>query len=84
MENVIMITSTLLSCLIVVHILLQFMNDKYEKVFRFKYIYYLLEVIWIIAMLFVNMKGNPSLNLISWIGAIAVVVGIFYREINAK
>lgn len=82
MEKIMLMVSSFLSCMVVIHILMQFMNDKYIKVFKGKYTYQVIEILWIVLMTSINMKRNPIINLISWIIVIAIVVGIFYNEIN--
>ena len=60
MEKVMLVISSILSCLIVVHIVMQHMNDKYEKRIRWKNIYVVFEGLVVLLMTMINLFGNPT------------------------
>lgn len=71
---------TCLSCFIIARILFQFMNDRYQKTFQSKHIYYLLEIFTIIIISVINLANFWILNLIVWFGAIAIISHVFYFD----
>lgn len=80
MDNLLLAICTCLSCFIVATILFQFMNDRYNKVFRNKFVYYLVEIIAIIGISIINLFNFWILNLIVWFVAVIIISYIFYFD----
>ena len=80
MDDLLLAICTCLSCFIVATILFQFMNDRYNKTFHNKYIYYFVEIIAIIVISIINLFGFSILNLIVWIVAVIILSYVFYFE----
>ncbi len=73
MDDLLLAVSTCLSCFIVASILFQFMNDRYNKAYQNKGIYYLIEIITIIVIAIVNLYDFWNLNLVVWVVAIIII-----------
>lgn len=84
MDDLLLALCTCLSCFIVAAILFQFMNDRYNKTFHNKYVYYLVEVIAIIGISIINLLGFSVLNLIVWIAAVGILSYVFYFDDSDK
>lgn len=80
MNDLLLVVSICLSCFIVTAILFQFMNDRYNKTYQSKGIYYLIEVITIIVISFVNLYNFWNLNLVVWVVAIIIISNFFYYD----
>lgn len=80
MDDLLLAICTCLSCFIVIAILFQFMNDRYNKTFHNKYTYYFVEIISIIGISIINLFGISVLNLIVWIIAVIIISYIFYFD----
>lgn len=80
MKNVVLYTSSCLSCFIIMTILLEFMNERYQKSYKNKYLYIVarLGITAIIAA--VNMINSAFFNFIIWIVAVAVCAYCLYYE----
>ncbi|KAI4447694.1 hypothetical protein C823_002213 [Eubacterium plexicaudatum ASF492] len=84
MDDILLALCTCLSCFIVAAILFQFMNDRYNKTFHNKYVYYFVEVIAIIGISIINLLGFSVLNLIVWIAAVGILSYVFYFDDSDK
>lgn len=84
MDDLLLALCTCLSCFIVAAILFQFMNDRYNKTFHNKYVYYFVEVIAIIGISIINLLGFSGLNLIVWIAAVGILSYVFYFDDSDK
>lgn len=80
MDDLLLAICTCLSCFIVAMILFQFMNDRYNKTYQSKGIYYLIEVITITVISVINLFDFWILNLIVWFIAIIIISYIFYFD----
>ena len=82
MEKIVLIVASVLSCFIIVHLLIQHMNDRFEQLYRKRVIYVIIEVMLTIVMALINLVGNSTLNLSAWICLIGIIVGVFYCDVN--
>lgn len=80
MDDLLLAICTCLSCFIVATILFQFMNDRYNKIFHNKYVYYYVEIITIIGISIINLFNFWILNLIVWFVAIIIISCVFYFD----
>ena len=80
MDDLLLAICTCLSCFIVATILFQFMNDRYNRTFHNKYIYYFVEIIAIIGISIINLFNFWILNLIVWFVAIIIISYVFYFD----
>lgn len=80
MENMILVICTCLSCFIIVSILFQFMDERYNHVFKRKYIYSSIKIVMTIVIAIINVFHNSTLNLFSWIILIGLCVFFLYYE----
>ena len=80
MDNLLLAICTCLSCFIAATILFQFMNDRYNKTFHNKYVYYFVEIISIIGISIVNLFNLWILNLIVWFVVIIIISYVFYFD----
>lgn len=84
MEHVILYLCSCLSCFIIVTILYGFMNDRYNRVFKNKYIYAAIELAMTFGIAVVNMFHNEILNITTWILLTGFVAYVLYYEDFAK
>lgn len=80
MDDLLLAICTCLSCFIVATILFQFMNDRYNRTFHNKYVYYCVEIITIIGISIINLFDFWILNLIVWFAAVIVISCVFYFD----
>ncbi|MDE6626449.1 MAG: GHKL domain-containing protein [Lachnospiraceae bacterium] len=80
MDDLLLAICTCLSCFIVATILFQFMNDRYNKIFHNKYVYYYVEIITIVGISIINLFNFWILNLIVWFVAIIIISCVFYFD----
>lgn len=80
MDDLLLAICTCLSCFIVATILFQFMNDRYNRTFHNKYVYYCVEIIAIIGISIINLFNFWILNLIVWFVAIIIISSVFYFD----
>ncbi len=80
MDDLLLPICTCLSCFIVATILFQFMNDRYNKTFHNKQLYYFIEIITIIGISIINLFNFWILNLIVWFVAIIIISYVFYFD----
>ncbi|MDE6432677.1 MAG: ATP-binding protein [Lachnospiraceae bacterium] len=80
MDDLLLAICTCLSCFIVATILFQFMNDRYNKTFHNKYVYYYIEIITIIGISIINLFNFWILNLIVWFVTIIIISFVFYFD----
>ena len=80
MDDLLLSICTCLSCFIVATILFQFMNDRYNKTFHNKYVYYFVEIVTIIGSSVINLFGISVLNLMVWIVIVIIICYVFYFD----
>lgn len=80
MDDLLLAICTCLSCFIVATILFQFMNDRYNKTFHNKRVYYYVEIIVIIGISIINLFDFWILNLVVWVVAIIIISRVFYFD----
>ena len=76
--------SLFVSCIVVVFIMFQFWNEKYEKKYQNKYLYKLLASVYVISVMSANTLMNPIAN---FSANMAMTDGIsfwFYKEKGQK
>ena len=84
MENIVYLFTSFLSCIIVMGLLFQFMNDRYERVYS-KFTLY--KVAWLIAVLLVtlvNQLQNPIANIMSNGFIFCFVSMILYKDRDGR
>ncbi len=84
MDRLVLIVSAALSCFIIVHILFQYLNDRFVRVYKNRSIYIISEFILVVVMTFVNLVGNPKLNLITWICLVGFIAVVLYSDLKAN
>ena len=80
MEKAALYLCTVISCFIVVNIIWEFMNERYNRAFKNKYIYFVIEFGMVIAIAAVNILENAFLNLFVWAVGIALSAYFLYYE----
>lgn len=80
MEKAVLYLCTVISCFIVVSIIWGFMNGRYNRAFKNKYIYFMIEIGMVIAIAAVNILENAFLNLFVWVVGIAASAYFLYYE----
>lgn len=80
MKTVVLYMSSCLSCFIVITILLEFMNEKYKRSFKNKYLYLAVKLGLTAAIAGVNMVNSAILNFSVWIVAVAGCTYYLYFE----
>ena len=63
MEKAALYLCTIISCFIVVSIIWEFMNERYNRTLKNKYMYFAIEFGMIIVIAAINILGNAFLNL---------------------
>lgn len=84
MDRLVLIVSAAVSCFIIVHILFQYLNDRFIRVYKNRSIYIISEFILVVVMTFVNLVGNPKLNLITWICLVGFIAVVLYSDLKAN
>lgn len=84
MDRLVLIVSAAVSCFIIVHILFQYLNDRFIRVYKNRSIYIISEFILVVVMTFVNLVGNPILNLITWICLVGFIAVVLYSDLKAN
>ncbi len=80
MDDLLLAVCTCLSCFIIVTILFRFMNDRYNRTFHNKYVYYLAETAAIIGISGINLLGFSVLNFMVWVVAAILFSRLFYFD----
>ena len=66
MNTILLVLCNGLSCFIISTILFQFMNGKYKKSSRNRYVYIVIETTTVIFTFCINMLNHSILNLVVW------------------
>ncbi len=82
MEKIILLFCSLISCVIVINLWFQFLNDRYLKVYNNKILYKILPIISIFVIAPINLLISPMLNMIANISLVGLVSYFFYFEDN--
>lgn len=87
MDKIILVFCSLVSCIISINILFQFMNERYVKSFESKWLYKLLPAGIVLFITWINSFMIPVLNLIVHVLLFGAVAGFLYsggreRKIN--
>ena len=69
-----------LSCFIISTILFQFMNGKYKKSSRNRYVYIVIETVTVIFTTCINMLNHSILNLVVWGVLTGIIAYALYYE----
>lgn len=80
MRNFVLYASSCLSCYIVMTILLEFMNERYQRSFKNKYLYPAVKLGFTVVIAGVNMMNVAIFNFLIWIVAVAVCAYWLYYE----
>ena len=80
MDRILLLFCNILSCFIVVSILFQFMNSYYERVYKKKRVYIIVNVSAVILLTIVNMFDNSLWNLVTWILVTAICAFFLYYQ----
>ena len=80
MEKAVLYLCTVISCFIVGSIIWGFMNGRYNRTYKNKYIYIAIEAGMISVIAIVNILGNAFLNLIVWGLGVGLSACFLYYE----
>lgn len=80
MDRILLILCNGLSCFIISTILFQFMNGKYKRSSKNRYIYVLVETVMVIVTLCTNLINNSILNLLVWVVLTGIIAYALYYE----
>lgn len=80
MKTVVLYISSCLSCFIVMTILLEFMNERYKRSFKNKYLYLTVKLGLTAAIAGVNMMGFAVFNFVVWVAVVAGCAYFLYYE----
>lgn len=84
MEKAALYLCTIISCFIVVSIIWEFMNERYNRTLKNKYMYFAIEFGMIIVIAAINILGNAFLNLFVWAVGIGLSACFLYYENTDK
>lgn len=84
MEKISLYICTFLSCLIIVNIIFNYMDAKYGRALKKGYIYFVAQLLMILVISIINLKGNAFANFVIWMTLIALYVNFLYFENNDK
>lgn len=84
MEKILLALCSLLSCFIITYILFQFMDERYQRAYKNKRIYFWSGMGATVFMAVLNLLDISMLNLFAWIVLFAVGSGFLYFENNVK
>jgi signal transduction histidine kinase len=85
MENyIIFISGSIISCLVNGVIVFQFIEERNERSYHNKYLYFFIEVAVSILIVFLNLLNNPVLNIASWIILPCLVNITLFHHMNKK
>lgn len=85
MENyIIFISGSIISCLVNGVIVFQFIEERNERSYHNKYLYFFIEVAVSIMIVFLNLLNNPVLNIASWIILPGLVNITLFHHMNKK
>ena len=76
MEQIMLVLSTGLSGFIVVHILMQYMNDRFERISSKNYIYILSKIIAVIFLSVLSIIFESMYIILAWMLVTALFAGI--------
>lgn len=62
-EQLVYVFSCILSCAISIGLLIQFLDDRFNRTYTKKWIYWCISILSILAMALINQKQNPFLNI---------------------
>lgn len=79
MDKAILLFCSLISCVIVINLWFQFLNDRYLKVYH-KNLYIILPVISVLVITPINLLMSPLLNMFANILLVGVVSFFFYED----
>lgn len=85
MENyIIFISGSIISCLVNGVIVFQFIEERNERSYHNKYLYFFIEVAVSIMIVFLNLLYNPVINIASWIILAGLVNITLFHHTNKK
>lgn len=79
MDKAILLFCSLISCVIVINLWFQFLNDRYLKVYH-KNLYIILQIISVLVITPINLLMSPLLNMFANILLVGVVSFFFYED----
>ncbi len=80
MNTILLVLCNALSCFIISTILFQFMNGKYKKSSRNRYVYIVIETTTVIFTFCINMLNHSILNLVVWGVLTGIIAYVLYYE----
>lgn len=80
MSKVILLFSSLLSCMLVVSLMFQFWNDRYERKYRSRWVYILAACANVAVVTATNMLMKPLLNLFANVLMLGLICCFLYEE----
>lgn len=84
MDKIILLFCSFISCIIIVNILFQFLNDRFAKVYDNKILYKMLPIGSIILLSGINMLMLPVLNLVAYLLLAGIVSLFLYYDDHAS
>ena len=84
MEKILLVFCSLLSCFIITYILFQFMDERYQRAYKNKFVYLWSGMGATVFMAVLNLLDISMLNLSAWIVLFAAGASILYFENNVK
>ena len=84
MENIVYLFSSFLSCAIIFGLLVQFLNDRYEKAYENVLVYRIVPTVGVIMVTAVNQMRNPFLNLMANIPVFVAISFFLYRDADSR
>ena len=84
MENIVYLFSSFLSCAIIIGLLVQFLNDRYEKAYENVLVYRIVPTVAVIMVTAVNQLRNPIFNTIANILVFVAISLFLYRDTGGR
>lgn len=85
MENyLLLLFGVIVSCLVNLIIIFQFIEERYERVYHNKKKYIIMQIGTCLSIMIVNLFGIPILNMLSWLAVFGIIVCILYTEHGRK
>lgn len=78
MDKINLLFCSFISCFITVHIIFEFLNDRYFRTCRKKYIYVMLPILNVMVMMFADMVKNPVFSVSAGVLCAGIISFFFY------
>ena len=84
MENVVFLFTSFLSCIVVVGLMMQFINDRYDKAYTNSMIYKAACIVAVILLTLVNQLRSPIANVVSNIIVYCIISMVMYNDRDGR